>query len=64
MQPPSGIPPQGEHHRVDLVGIRVHASAALGGDLAAALAGAALADEVFGVVAAVDWVKGHGWGGV
>ena len=62
MQPPSGNPPQGEHHRVDLGRVGVDASAALGGDLAAALAGAALADEVFGVVAAVDWVGGHGWG--
>ena len=55
---------QGEHHGVDLVGVRVHAAAALGGDLAAAFVGAALADQVFGVVAAVDWVEGHGWGEV
>ena len=52
---------QGEHHGVDLVGVRVHAAAALGGDLAAAFVGATLADEVFGVVAAVDGVEGHGW---
>ena len=57
-------PPQGEHHRVDLVGIRVHAAPALRRHLAATFAGAALADEVFGVVAAVDWVWGHGWGEV
>ena len=53
---------KGEHHGVDLVGVWVYASAALGGDLAAAFVGAALADEVFGVVAAVDGVEGHGWG--
>ena len=57
-------PSQGEHYGVDLVGVWVDASAALGGDLAAAFACATLTDEVFGVVAAVDWVWGHGWGGV
>ena len=52
-------PPQGEHHRVDLVGVRVHAAAPLGGHLAAALAGATLTHEVLGVVAAVNGVHGH-----
>ena len=56
-------PPQGEHYGVDLVGVWVHASAALGGDLAAAFAGPTLVDEVFGVVTAVDW-GGMGGGGV
>ena len=48
---------QREHHRFDLVRIRVHPTPPLGGDVAALFAGPAQADQLFGVVAAVDRVQ-------
>ena len=51
---------QSEHHRIDLMGIRVHVPATLRCNLSPPLAGAAQTHESLGVVASMDGMHWHG----